>query len=111
MTSVDRVKLICKEKKIPISRLEKELGFANGYIGQLKKGVFPDDRLVLISKYLGIEISELTGEQKEKPAAESGEPLPEITQKLVDAIKKLTLEQQYAMMGFIQTIENKRGEK
>lgn len=38
MNSVERVKAICKERKIPISRLEKDLGFANGYIGQLRKG-------------------------------------------------------------------------
>ena len=45
MTSVERVKAICKERKIAISRLEKDLGFSNGYIGQLRKGVFPDDRV------------------------------------------------------------------
>lgn len=27
MNSVDRVKELCKEYKIPVSRLEKELGF------------------------------------------------------------------------------------
>lgn len=45
MTSVEIVKNICKERKIPISKLEKDLGFSNGYISQLKKGVFPADRL------------------------------------------------------------------
>lgn len=45
MNSVENVKAICKERKIPISKLEKDLGFANGYISQLRKGVFPYDRL------------------------------------------------------------------
>lgn len=54
MNSVERVKLLCKEKKIPISRLEKDLGFSNGYISQLKKGVFPSDRLVKIAGYLSV---------------------------------------------------------
>lgn len=54
MNSVDRVKKICKERKIPISRLERELGFSNGYISQLKKGVFPSDRLILIANYLQV---------------------------------------------------------
>ena len=36
MTSVERVKTICKERKVPISRLERECRFANGYISQLK---------------------------------------------------------------------------
>lgn len=64
MNSVERVKSICKERKIPISKLESELGFSNGYIGQLKKGVFPDDRLRAISKYLCVSTEYLmTGEE------------------------------------------------
>ena len=54
MNSVDRVKKICKDRKIPISKLERELGFSNGYISQLRKGVFPADRLVLIADYLQV---------------------------------------------------------
>ena len=54
MNSVERVKELCKERKIPISKLEKDLGFSNGYIGQLRKGVFPSDRLILIADYLKV---------------------------------------------------------
>lgn len=59
MNSVERVKKICKEKKIPISRLEKDLEFANGYIGQLKKGTLPDDRLKKIAGYLDVSVDYL----------------------------------------------------
>ena len=55
MTSVDRVKDLLKEKGIPVSRMEKDLGFANGYIGQLKKGTLPADRLDAIAEYLGVD--------------------------------------------------------
>lgn len=51
MNTVERVKDICKKRKIPLSRLEKDLGFANAYISQLKKGTFPDERLAAISDY------------------------------------------------------------
>ena len=65
MTSVERVKAICKSKKIPISRLEKDLGYSNGYIGQLRKGVFPSDRLQQIADYLNVSTEYLlTGEEK-----------------------------------------------
>ena len=65
MTSVERVKAICKSRKIPISRLEKELGYSNGYIGQLRKGVFPSDRLQQIADYLNVSTEYLlTGEEK-----------------------------------------------
>lgn len=59
MNSVEKVKSLCKERKIPISRLEKDLGFSNGYIGQLRKGVFPDDRLVQIAEYLSVSVEYL----------------------------------------------------
>ena len=65
MNSVERVKAICKERKIPISKLEKDLGFSNAYIAQLRKGIFPADRLLLISQYLGVTTEYLlTGEEK-----------------------------------------------
>lgn len=66
MNSVERVKKICKERNIPISKLEKDLGYSNGYIGQLRKGVFPSDRLADIAEYLNLSVPYLmTGEEKE----------------------------------------------
>lgn len=66
MNSVERVKEICKERKIPISKIERELGYANGYIGQLKKGIFPADRLQDIAEYLGVSSEYLlNGDEKE----------------------------------------------
>lgn len=74
MNGVDRVKAICKERKIPISKLERDLGYANGYIGQLRKGVFPSDRLMEIAEYLSVSHTYiLTGEQTDKAPTENGE--------------------------------------
>ena len=67
MSVVDKVKILCKNRRIPISRLEKDLGFSNGYINQLRKGTFPSDRLALISKYLDIPILELLGDDTHTP--------------------------------------------
>ena len=92
MNSVDRVKKICKDRKIPISKLERELGFSNGYISQLRKGVFPADRLVLIADYLqvsadflitGVDSDGLTEKDNrdiasaDGPLSYDGEPIPE----------------------------------
>lgn len=65
MNSVERVKLLCKEKKIPISKLEKDLGYSNGYIGQLRKGVFPSDRLITIASYLNVSTDYLMSGNEE----------------------------------------------
>lgn len=54
MNSVERVKLLCKERGVPISKLERDLGFSNAYIGQLKKGTFPAERLQKIADYFGV---------------------------------------------------------
>lgn len=71
MNCVDRVKTICKERKIPIYKLEKDLGFSNGYIGQLRKGVLPVERLEMVATYLGVSTDHLLG--KEKTPTKSGE--------------------------------------
>lgn len=74
MNSVERVKSICKEKKIPISKLERDLGYSNGYIGQLRKGVFPTDRLLDIANYLNVSTDYLlTGEETKKAPTQDGE--------------------------------------
>ena len=60
MNEVEKVKKICKERGIPIAKLERDCGFCNGYIGQLKKGIFPSDRLIKIAAYLEIPLSGLS---------------------------------------------------
>ncbi len=75
MNSVELIKKICKERKIPISRLERELGYGNGYIGQLKKGTIPSDRAIEIANFLEIDLSYLLsgGDKKtEEPGNKKG---------------------------------------
>lgn len=67
MNSVELIRKICKERKIPISKLERDLGYGNGYIGQLKKGTIPSNRAIEIAQYLSIDLSYLlSGEEPEK---------------------------------------------
>ena len=105
MNSVEIVKALCKDKKIAISRLERDLGFSNGYIGQLRKGVLPTDRLVLIADYLNVSTDYiLTGEldssdgQKEKPAAPKNDGLDKERAEWITAWENATPEQRkYAL--------------
>ena len=66
MNAVETVKAICKERKIPISKLERDLGFGNGYISQLRKGSLPDVRLYKIADYLGVDPRELINGETEE---------------------------------------------
>lgn len=61
MNSVDIVKKLCRENGISVAKLERELGFANGYIRGLKKGVFPSDRLEKIAKFFNVPLEYLYG--------------------------------------------------
>lgn len=73
MNSVELVKSICKERKIPISKLEMDCGFSNGYVRKLKEGKFPSDRLLKISEYLDLPLTYLaTGENEITKCYECG---------------------------------------
>lgn len=117
MNCVDRVKEICKQRKIAISKLEKDLGFSNGYVGQLRKGVFPADRLARIANYFGVSIDYLlTGE--EKAPTESGErevSFDDFTYAMFDEGKELTEENKQKLLEmakfFKQQQEREKGKK
>lgn len=67
MNTIDRVKALCKEQKIAVSKLEKQLGYGNGYFNSLKKGVLPNDRLYEVANYLKVDPEYLSsGEENKK---------------------------------------------
>lgn len=63
MDSVEKVKRLCKERGVAISKVEKDLNFANGYISGLKKGVFPYKRLLAIADYFGVPVADIEGDE------------------------------------------------
>lgn len=67
MNQVEKVKELCRLNRIPLYKLERELGFSNGYIGQLKKGTIPADRLQKIADYFGVTIGYFLGTEEQKP--------------------------------------------
>ena len=62
MTAVEKVLELCHERRIPISRLERECQFSNGYLKGLKNGKIPADRVRVIGDYLNIAYSEIDPE-------------------------------------------------
>lgn len=66
------IRVSCKNQGSSITRMEKDLKFANGTVGKWANGKRypPKDKLLLVSDFLQISIEELMGEeQKEKPSA------------------------------------------
>lgn len=61
ISGVEYVRNVCKERKIPVSTLEKDCGFANGYLNPKKVTKIPYERAVVISKYLNVDINNILG--------------------------------------------------
>ena len=114
MNSVERVKLICKERKIAISKLERELGFANGYIAQLRKGTFPADRLANIAAYLSVSTEYLlTGEESKKAPTVSDERdiLDEIDIGFYQGFKELDEADKEVLRDMVRVMRERRANK
>lgn len=67
MNTVEKIKKLCAERNIPISKLEKDCVFANGYIARLKKGTLPSDRLVKVANYFDVPVESLYPDSAPKP--------------------------------------------
>lgn len=66
--SVEYLRQLCRERKLPVSQLERECGFSNGYLNPRKLTKLPYDRALAAAEYLGVSVEEvLTGEQKSAP--------------------------------------------
>ncbi len=83
---VEYIRSVCKERKIPISALEKKCGFANGYLNPKKLSKLPYDRAVLIAEALDISVDYLmTGEEKEdSPVYYTNEETAKLAQEMFE---------------------------
>lgn len=69
---VEFIRVSCKSQNSSITKMEKDLKFANGTVGKWANGKRypPKDKLLLVADFLQISIEELMGEtpeKKEKP--------------------------------------------
>lgn len=63
MNHIDRVREICKARGIPISKLEQDLGFGNGYLNPKKAQSISHARLYKIAEYLNLTVDEMLDEK------------------------------------------------
>lgn len=108
MNSVERVRQLCKERKIPVYRLEKDLGYANGYINQLRKGVFPADRLLEIANYFSVSVDFLmTGVETEKAPALTEKDRRDVAKDVYQIMESLESSGELMFDGVPMTEESK----
>ena len=104
---VEFIRVSCKNKNSSITKMEKDLNFANGTVGKWANGKRypPKDKLSLVADFLQISIEELMGEpeQKEKPAPGEGSGLDEDVKSkaytILDKLSKLPTKQQEAFLN------------
>lgn len=70
LNPVEYVREICRQRNIPISKLESDCGFGNGYLNPKKLTSIPYHRAVMISEYLSIPLNILLGEEEKAPTPE-----------------------------------------
>lgn len=54
MSVGDFIKSVARSRGTSAAKIERELGFSNGYIGTVRDSHFPYDRLVRIAEHLGV---------------------------------------------------------
>lgn len=112
--TVERIVEICKEKGIPVSRLEKDLGFGNGSLNPEKSTDVKSLRLFKILNYLGVSYEEFFGVPveplniKEKPATGSDDGNDELIDYAFSIFKQLPIEGKISVIGQMQSqLQNK----
>lgn len=112
---VEFIRVSCKNRNSSITKMEKDLSFANGTVGKWANGKRypPKDKLSLVADFLQISIEELMGqdsEQKEKPAP-GGSELDAAFNAVLDQLTEQELADvlQYAKFKVASRKENSNG--
>ena len=86
------IRVSCKNQGSSITKMEKDLKFANGTVGKWANGKRypPKDKLLLVSDFLQISIEELMGEeQKEKPSTQEKVSLSGLSPEDAELVRKI----------------------
>lgn len=111
---VEFIRVSCKNQGSSITKMEKDLKFANGTVGKWANGKRypPKDKLLLVSDFLRISIEELMGEeQKEKPTPSEESGLDAAFNAVLDQLTEQELADvlQYAKFKVASRKENSNG--
>lgn len=110
--SVEYVRELCKQRKIAVSVLEKDCGFANGYLNPKKMAKLPYERAVVIANYLGVAVDLiLTGEETKNAPAVSGkgDVLDEVDVAFYGEFKELSEDDKEIVRSMVATMRQRRG--
>ena len=108
--SVEFVRKVCRQRGIAISQLERDCGFANGYLNPKKMTKLPYDRAVQIAKYLHVTAQEvLTGELPKE--VEAGDILDQVDIAFYGEFKELDQEQQETVRDMVRLMRQRKANR
>lgn len=101
MTVGEFIKSVAKEKGTSAAKLERELGFSNGYIGTVRDSSFPYVRLVSIAAELDVSPEYLWNRGESASNSFSGPALSDDETSLLLLFRKLDNFDQGKILGYI----------
>jgi transcriptional regulator with XRE-family HTH domain len=110
---VERVRAICKAKGIPVSQLEKDLGYANGYLNPKKAEAIRKDRIAEIAQYLGVSLSDIDENSTDNWTVEALQSLRDVDRLLMEEARNANLEDVQAArdyLNYLKGLRNDRGD-
>lgn len=102
MTVGEFIKTVAKDKGTSAAKIERELGFSNGYIGTVRDGSFPYDRLLKIAKHLDVSPEYLWTRGESASNSFSGPVLSDDEATLLLLFRKLDGLDQGKLLGYIE---------
>ena len=102
MDMKERIQNLCKKNCISVNRLEKIVGFGNGYICKLGQSTPNASKIKLIADYFNVSVDYImTGEERNIPTFS-----PDHIE-LISAYDKLSSADKLAIMQIIKSLSNK----
>ena len=104
MSEAERIRQICASKGIRISKLEKDLGFGNGYINPKKVTHISHERLLKIAEYLSVSVGDITGEEdNKKPVTIEDDGLTEEEREVIRTLRSAPPDVRRNLMAFLKS--------
>lgn len=102
MTVGDFIKSVARSKGTSAAKIERELGFSNGYIGTVRDSSFPYDRLLRIAEHLDVSPEYLWSCGESAANTFAGPSLSDDESDMLVAFRKLDTYDRGQLSGFIK---------
>lgn len=103
MDLADRIRRLCKQNGLSLTKLEAVLRFGNGTIGRWKTASPTYDKLKAVADYFGVSVEYLTVGKEKAATSEGGghSPISEEIANIIDTLPDSTQEQALRLIRYI----------